>query len=149
MSSIWDTNILWIDDEPTRWAVLRNAIINSIHCTTISMAIPLSGETVRFAHGYDQIEHYLTCGIRWDCILLDGDMPLMSGPDVCEKFLIERNIPVIIVSMNPSKVDLMKFMLEEYAVKVYVAPITNPYKISQILFQIIRETKNGSAYSSK
>lgn len=84
---------------------------------------------VYFAHGWDQINHYLNNGFIWDVVLLDGDMPLMSGVTVARDFLCERSIPVIIVSMNPGKVAKISSILSEYEVPFLVAPITDPTKL--------------------
>lgn len=119
--------ILWIDDEPGRWSILQKALLSRTYFHK-----QIAVEDVTFAHGYEQIKHYLNF-MEWDYILLDGDMPLMSGPDVVDIFLCERNIPVIIVSMNTDKAKQMAGLLEEYQVPVTIAPISNPQLIVKAL----------------
>lgn len=121
------TRILWIDDEPNSYKIIAN------HMAMDSIDI-------YFAHGFDQINHYLNNGFHWDVVLLDGDMPLMNGVDVARDFLRERGIPVIIVSMNPGKVAEICCILSEYETPHYVASITDPVKLCDTISSI---TNNG------
>lgn len=122
------TRILWIDDEPSRYRIIaKQMVMDSID--------------VCFAHGWDQINHYLNNGFRWDMVLLDGDMPLMNGVLVARDFLCERSIPVIIVSMNPGKVSEISAILTEYEVPFFVAPITNVEKLCETITFIISNRK--------
>lgn len=104
--------ILWIDDEPSRFKILAKHL-------------DIENWDIYFAHGFDQINHYLNNGFSWHCVLLDGDMNLMSGVDVARDFLCERSIPIIIVSMNPDKVAQIAAILDDYQTPHYIAPITN------------------------
>lgn len=98
--------------------------------------------SIVFAHGHEQINHYLTTESgNWDVVLLDGDMPLMSGVDVAQQFLSVRNIPVIIVSMNPFKVQQMLEILQEYETPCVAASITNPHLIVDELRRIYENRK--------
>ena len=111
--------ILVIDDMPHRVKLLWNA--------------GLSKEIeIQIAHGFDQIKFYLE-NYKYDLVLLDHDMPLMSGPKVVEEFLMERCIPVIVISNNEPGAKKMVNMLEEYAVPVRYDPITEPKQIVQTI----------------
>lgn len=113
--------ILMIDDEPSRWKLIEGN--NSSRTIT-----PYS------AHGFEQIQFYLSrTDIKFDLILLDHDMPLMNGVDVCLNFLIDRSIPVIIISNNQPAAEKMMALLNEYEVPVYYRPITNPSKIANLI----------------
>lgn len=114
-------NILWIDDEPGRYSILSSV---------------LKPKTTWFAHGWSQINHYLNCGIKFDYILLDGDMPQMDGLDVCSYFLIDRMFPVIVISSNPAKAKMMFDLLYDHAVPVIILPITHPQMIIDYLKDI-------------
>ena len=120
--------ILWIDDEPSRWQILQRALLTGTY-----LRKHIAVEDVVFAHGHNQINHYLNNDMHWDYVLLDGDMPLMSGVDVAQTFLAERNIPVIIVTMNPDKAKQMAGIFDDYEMPYVFAPITNPELIVRAL----------------
>lgn len=111
--------ILWIDDEPSRYRILASRTNMWDH-------------QVMFAHGYDQIKHYLA-NDTIDIVFLDGDMPQMDGRDVAREFLRERNIPVVIISANEGKAQEMANILTEYATPHRVAPITLPQALVQVI----------------
>jgi CheY-like chemotaxis protein len=118
--------ILWIDDEPSRYEILMREINNWKNCPPIDIV---------FAHGFEQINHYLKYH-TWDVILLDADMPLMCGTEVAKEFLRERNIPVIVISTNPVKVQHILDTLNEYETPCVAASITTPSAIVNILRSI-------------
>lgn len=124
------TRILWIDDEPSRYKIIANHMA-------------MDSVDIYFAHGFDQIKHYLNNGFHWDVVLLDGDMPLMNGVDVARDFLCERSIPVIIVSMNPGKVAEICSILSEYETPYYVASITDSVKLCDTISSIISKWHNN------
>jgi beta-lactamase superfamily II metal-dependent hydrolase len=104
--------VLWIDDEPRRFVLLTG---------------DWTDVTVVFACGALQIDHYLNAsGIKWDLILLDHDMgDHINGMKVCQKFLAERNFPVVCVSMNTPKRKKMVEYLQEWEVPAYDIPVTD------------------------
>jgi CheY-like chemotaxis protein len=100
--------ILWIDDDPERFNKLSD----------------VSEALVFFAHGREQIEHYLyKSGYKFDLVILDHDMPLMNGAEVCEQFLWEKNIPVILCSNNPVGRENQKWILMRYDDDSYQYPL--------------------------
>jgi len=105
-----DYKILFVDDEP-------NYRVNHI-----------KGDHLIFsAHGYNQIDYYLNhTKYKWDLICLDNDMPKLPGIDVSTMFLCERNIPVVIHSMNPIGAKIIKGNLDDYAVPNLILPIGTP-----------------------
>jgi DNA-binding NarL/FixJ family response regulator len=95
-------NILLIDDEPVR---MKDRIPA---CYFPSLYV---------AHGTDQVSWYLKdSGIKFDIVLLDHDMPLCNGLDIATYFLIERNIPVVVHSMNSYGAEKIVNQLNDYAV---------------------------------
>jgi len=99
--------ILWIDDEPKRFSKLSE----------------LEDIEVIFAHGREQIDYYLKASkINFDLIILDHDMPLMNGVDVCNEFLIEKNIQVILCSMNIYGAENQARILSQYDTDEYHYP---------------------------
>ena len=121
--------VLMIDDEPSREKILRNHGL--LNCD------------ITIALGFDQLEFYLDGGLHsFDLILLDHDMrDQINGYDVCEQFLIERNIPVIIISTNEPASKRMLGLLEEYGVDAVYAPITRPADLIQEIRKYRKETK--------
>ena len=100
--------ILWIDDDPHRFSKLAD----------------VTDTLVFFAHGFDQINHYLNkCGYKFDLIILDHDMPMMDGTSVCQEFLLERNIPVVLCSNNPVGRDRQKWILSQWDDDEYQYPL--------------------------
>lgn len=120
-------NILWIDDEPSRFNSLKK-VMNEIDT-----------HTTWFAHGNEQIHYYLNCGIKFDFVLLDHDMPLMDGYKVAKNFLCEKNIPVIIVSNNGPAAKSIAAILTDYATLNFLAPITNPELIRSTIRYLVAE----------
>lgn len=110
--------ILMIDDQPSRTNLLwKNSLLH---------------RDIVVAHGIDQVNFYLD-NFEFNLILLDHDMPLTSGPDICQQCLIHRNIPVIIISNNePGSIKMMG-LLDDYAVPVYYRPITDPRAIVDMI----------------
>jgi len=101
-------NILWIDDEPLRFEKLKGE----------------KDLRVFFAHGFDQVNHYLNnSNVKFDLIILDHDMPQMDGMQVCQEFLLERNIPIVLCSMNPSGRGEQKSFLTRYDDETYKYPV--------------------------
>lgn len=109
--------ILWIDDEPIRYNKLSEA---------------LKGKDIEviFAHGAEQIQYYMdrrdVGDMDFNLVLLDHDMPLMNGQEVCKEFLAERGMDVVIVSTNVDGTKDMIAILTESAVRVQWVPITYP-----------------------
>jgi len=100
--------VLWIDDDPNRFSKLANE----------------KDILVFFAHGFEQINHYLNkSGIKFDLIILDHDMPLMDGMSVCREFLWEKNIPLVLCSMNPSGRSNQLWFLTQYDDDEYKYPV--------------------------
>lgn len=103
--------VLFIDDQPSRYAALHPQVHKLARIT--------------FAHGFDQINHYLNWSdIKWDLILLDMDMPLFSGRDVSKCFLRDCKIPIIIVSLNTYASEWVYRDLLDWGVEVYYHQIT-------------------------
>jgi len=99
-------HVLWIDDQPIRFTKIRH-LLERRYLTLV------------FAHGDEQCDFYLRrVPYPWDLIILDHDMPLMSGMLVAEKFLVELSIPVLLCSNNPSGRGKQKALLEEYGVPI-------------------------------
>ncbi len=114
--------ILWIDDEPVRYRVLINNWDKEEELPEVV-----------FAHGADQIEHALQHMQKFDLILLDHDMPLLSGPEVVKQYLVELSTPVIIVSMNRDGAAAMKAELQEAMTPVQYCSITNGKRLVAII----------------
>lgn len=106
--------VLWIDDEPGRRALVT---------------FP-EDVIVIFAHGFEQIKYYLNSGIKFEFIILDHDMPLMNGMDVCRQFLIEKNYRVLTCTNNDPARRNMAALLTEYEVTVVLGNITNADQMS-------------------
>ena len=85
-------NILWIDDDPRRFAKLHPEV--RVQCN------------VFFAHGFEQINHYLNhSGKLFHLIICDHDMPLMDGMAVVKKFFEHGTpfcSPLALCSNNPA-----------------------------------------------
>jgi hypothetical protein len=57
--------VLWIDDEPSRYKILikaADAVAIDREAALGYRLTPCAREDIVFAHGFDQINHYLTCG---------------------------------------------------------------------------------------
>ena len=113
--------ILWIDDQPSR--------ANQVTFPPDVMVI--------FAHGFEQVKYYLSLSITWELILLDHDMPLMNGWDVCVHCLIQKSYPVVIVSCNIPASDRMLTLLNEYEVPCTYCPITDPTSLRDLVYHLL------------
>ena len=88
--------VLWIDDAPSRFSVLDGKLPADV--------------CVVFAHGFDQINYYLRySGINFSLVILDHDMPAMSGTEVLAEFGEELRFKnVFICSENERAVGAMR-----------------------------------------
>ncbi len=108
--------ILMIDDIPGRIGILRNS--------------GLIGHDIYIALGFSQIDYYMQYNYDFDLVLLDHDMmDHMNGFEVCQQFLINKTIPVIIISTNEPASNRMLSLLEEYEVECFYRPIIRPLEI--------------------
>lgn len=103
-------NILWIDDQPIRFFYIKD----------------LKNVNVYFAHGYNQIKHYIDySSIDWDLIILDHDMPLMDGIQVINEFLLDKNIQIILCSNNEEARKRQFNLLNKYCIPVVQCDVWN------------------------
>jgi len=111
--------VLWIDDEPYRYRKVREIIEES------SLGVKI---TLVFAHGREQVEHYLEgCSTEGDLVILDHDMPLFNGMKVVEEFLVFKNIPVLLCSNNWAAREEQKKKLREFGVPATVSEASSDY----------------------
>lgn len=105
--------ILFIDDEP-----IRLQLVPKQHRSDIYVA-----------HGMDQISYYLThSGLDFDLICCDHDMPALDGTQVCNMFLLDRSIPVVVHSANTAGApQRMLSILEDACTPAILLPITAPH----------------------
>lgn len=92
--------ILAIDDEPIRYESLNDVIVS---CRRQEVAFYLNK-------------------YKFDLICLDFDMPFVDGEQLAREFLIERNIPVCIVTLNEYGRNKIKTLLDEYEVPNFICP---------------------------
>lgn len=123
--------ILWIDDEPHRYAGLLKWLEQ----------VGKEDILVVFAHGREQVDFYLNiCEVKWDVVILDHDMPWFDGMKVVEEFLIYKNLPVILCSNNNGAKSLQKYRLEEFAVPTKICSLT----MSETLTNVLDEIRDGT-----
>ncbi len=103
--------ILCIDDVPTRYINLASAAL----ARGVVAVVTCREEEVDFYLKY----HYVFG------ICLDHDMPFQNGLTIAQKFLIERSIPVAIVSHNPPGVKSIADILNDYEVENIISPAQN------------------------
>lgn len=127
-------NLLFIDDDPKRLIQLKIIFINN-YSKELWESI-----NIKIAHGFEQIE-YLLSEHKFDLIMLDGDMPLMSGVDVAKEFLTNYNSPIIIHTLNFMKAKEIAHILKEYEVPHIVIPITDSNLICKVISKHIQSKK--------
>lgn len=98
--------ILFIDDEPERARPFLDA-----------------GYDVFITDNVEVIELYLST-LKFDLICLDHDLGKRryTGADIAKNQLAEHNVPVVIHSCNPSGVETIRRILEEYNVPNITIP---------------------------
>ncbi|WP_283684771.1 response regulator transcription factor [Parablautia sp. Marseille-Q6255] len=75
-----------------------------------------------------EFTNYTECikNIRPDLILLDVNLPNLSGFEVCQKIREQSNVPIIFVTSRTDSMDELNGMLkggDDYITKPFVAPI--------------------------
>lgn len=101
--------VLAIDDSPRRYTHLAHKLQG-----LIGIVISYDPEAVDF---YLNRSPYKFCGI-----LLDHDMPIENGKWFAEKYLIDRNIPVVVTSHNPGAAVSLEHFLVEWGVPTLRSP---------------------------
>lgn len=105
--------VLCIDDEPSRYALLAKHLADN----NVLVVVTHKLQDVMFYFNAPEI--YKIIGVCLDC-----DMPgSAQGFYYASNILNEKNIPVVIASMNPSEAMKCADILEEYATPNLLHPI--------------------------
>ncbi len=84
---------------------MANVLIVDDHLDIVELSIALlesAGHRVQAGHNGEEGMKSLDTGPLPDCVLLDVDMPLLSGPEMAHRMLLhdagEERIPILLVS---------------------------------------------------
>lgn len=102
--------VLCIDDEPIRYRKLRKMVAETpmVLVTTCR---------------HEDVNEYLQGPHQIVGVCLDHDMPQVSGAYFAG-ILREKNIPIVITSLNPEGARHIKFLLDEYETPNMILPCT-------------------------
>jgi two-component system KDP operon response regulator KdpE len=104
-----NATLLVVDDEPQIRRVLRTTLLNAGY------------DVVEAKNGQEGIERVLR--ERPDVILMDFNLPDMSGPEACSKIRLSFAGPIIMVTVRNSerdKIDALDSGADDYVVKPFV-----------------------------
>jgi two-component system, OmpR family, KDP operon response regulator KdpE len=104
-----NATLLVVDDEPQIRRVLRTTLLN------------VGYDVVEAKNGQEGIERVLR--ERPDLILMDFNLPDMSGPEACRKIRLSFAGPIIMVTVRNSerdKIDALDSGADDYVVKPFV-----------------------------
>jgi two-component system KDP operon response regulator KdpE len=104
-----NATLLVVDDEPQIRRVLRTTLFNAGY------------DVVEAKNGQEGIERVLR--ERPDLILMDFNLPDMSGPEACRKIRLSFAGPIIMVTVRNSerdKIDTLDSGADDYVVKPFV-----------------------------
>jgi two-component system KDP operon response regulator KdpE len=116
-SSMNDTTILVVDDEPQIRRVLRSTLSSSGY------------DVVEAKNGQEAIQ--LLLQERPDLILLDANMPVMDGLEACSKLRLSFDGPIIMLTVRNAELDKVRALdagADDYVVK--------PFSMNELLARI-------------